>query len=25
MADVMPANVDNSPVSDSLKPVFYLE
>lgn len=25
MADVMPANADNSPVSDALKPVFYLE
>lgn len=25
MTDVMPANPDNSPVSDELKPVFYLE
>lgn len=25
MADVMPANADNSPISDSLKPVFYLD
>lgn len=25
MSDVMPANPDNSPVSDALKPVFYLD
>ncbi|MGP9436396.1 L-rhamnose mutarotase [Ewingella sp. AOP8-B2-18] len=25
MADIMPANADNSPVSHSLKPVFYLD
>ncbi len=25
MTDVMPANPDNSPVSDELKPVFYLD
>ncbi|MCW2475409.1 MULTISPECIES: L-rhamnose mutarotase [unclassified Symbiopectobacterium] len=25
MSDVMPANPDNSPVSDELKPVFYLD
>lgn len=25
MADVMPANADNSPVSNVLKPVFYLD
>ncbi|ADW75436.1 MULTISPECIES: L-rhamnose mutarotase [Rahnella] len=25
MADVMPANADNSPVSNDLKPVFYLD
>ncbi|MFO6297561.1 L-rhamnose mutarotase [Rahnella selenatireducens] len=25
MADVMPANADNSPVSSDLKPVFYLD
>lgn len=25
MADVMPANADNSPKSDALKPVFYLD
>lgn len=25
MADVMPANADNSPISHDLKPVFYLD
>ncbi|PWC13223.1 L-rhamnose mutarotase [Brenneria roseae subsp. americana] len=25
MTDVMPANPDNSPVSDELQPVFYLD
>ncbi|NDL64211.1 L-rhamnose mutarotase [Acerihabitans arboris] len=25
MTDVMPANADNSPVSEALRPVFYLE
>lgn len=25
MEDVMPANADNSPISDDLKPVFYLD
>ena len=25
MSDVMPANPDNSPVSDALEPVFYLD
>jgi L-rhamnose mutarotase len=25
MADVMPSNPDNSPVSTDLKPVFYME
>ncbi|RRO05047.1 L-rhamnose mutarotase [Pectobacterium aquaticum] len=25
MSDIMPSNLDNSPVSDALEPVFYLD